>query len=175
MSRRWASTSRRTLADGNIGIGGDPAALLRRVGELLARGGHALVEVQPPGVPLRRENVRLRRDDSAGAWFPWAYVGADQIGEVARSAGLILEETWSASGRWFAALACQAPAIPSMAPFTTGALAPGADDAGPAAYGDTGTEPAYAGTAAGGDRADLAAEGHLAVLTIDYRMPETCP
>jgi SAM-dependent methyltransferase len=173
---RWMTV---LLADGNIGIGGDPAALLRRVGQLLARGGHALVEVQPPGVPLRCENFRLRRDDSAGAWFPWAYVGADQIGEVARSAGLILEETWSASGRWFAALACQAPAIPAMAPFTAGALAPGADDAG-AAYRDTGTEPAYADTAyadtaAGDDRADLAAEGHLAVLTIDYRMPETCP
>lgn len=172
---RWMTV---LLADGNIGIGGDPAALLRRVGELLAHGGHALIEVQPPGVPLRCENVRLRRDDSAGAWFPWAYVGADQIGEVARSAGLILEETWSASGRWFAALACQAPAIPSMAPFTAGALAPGADDAGAVygdEYGDTGTEPAYADTAAGDGRADLAAEGHLAVLTIDYRMPETCP
>ena len=115
---RWMTI---LLADGNIGIGGDPAALLRRVGELLARGGHALVEVQPPGVPLRCENVRLRREGSAGAWFPWAYVGADQIGDVARSAGLILEETWTASGRWFAALACEAPAVPSLIPFARGA------------------------------------------------------
>ena len=47
---RWMTV---LLADGNIGIGGDPAALLRRVGELLAPGGHAFVEVQPPGRPLR--------------------------------------------------------------------------------------------------------------------------
>ncbi len=48
------------LADGTIGIGGDPAALLQRVAELLAPLGRALVEVQPPGRELRRERVRLR-------------------------------------------------------------------------------------------------------------------
>lgn len=159
---RWMTV---LLADGNIGIGGDPAALLRRVGELLARGGHALVEVQAPGAPLRCENVRLRREGSAGAWFPWAYVGADQIGDVARSAGLILEETWTASGRWFAALACEAPAVPSLITFAAGALAPGAGS----------PEAAYADTGAGHEPAGLAAEGPLAVLTIHYRMRETRP
>ena len=173
---RWMTV---LLADGNIGIGGDPAALLQRVSELLARGGHALVEVQPPGVPLRCENVRLRREGSAGAWFPWAYVGADQIGDVARSAGLTLEETWTASGRWFAALGCQAPAVPSVVTFTAGALAPGADTA-EAAYSGTGAGYAgkyagkYAGTA-GDEPADIAAEEQVAVLTIDYRMRQTGP
>ena len=159
---RWMTV---LLADGNIGIGGDPAALLRRVGELLARGGHALVEVQPPGVPLRCENVRLRREGSAGAWFPWAYVGADQIGDVARSAGLILEETWTSSGRWFAGLACEAPAVPSLITFAAGALALGADS----------PEEAYADTSAGDEPGDLVAEGQLAVLTIHYRTRGTCP
>jgi SAM-dependent methyltransferase len=98
---RWKTV---LLADGNIGIGGDPAALLQRVSELLAPGGQALVEVQPPGVPLRLERVRLRRADTTGAWFPWAYVGADQIGGIARDGGLVLRETWTANGRWFAAL-----------------------------------------------------------------------
>ena len=37
------------LADGNIGIGGNPAALLRRVRELLRPGGAAYVEVGAPG------------------------------------------------------------------------------------------------------------------------------
>ena len=37
------------LADGNIGIGGDPFALLRRVAALLGVGGTALVEVAAPG------------------------------------------------------------------------------------------------------------------------------
>jgi SAM-dependent methyltransferase len=167
---RWMTV---LLADGNIGIGGDPSALLRRVSELLARGGHALVEVQPPGVPLRRENVRLRREGSAGAWFPWAYVGADQIGDVACSAGLILEETWTANGRWFAALGCQAPAVPSVVTFTAGALAPGADTAEAACPGP-GSGATYAGTTED-EPADLAAEGQLTVLTIHYRMPGTRP
>lgn len=98
---RWVTI---LLADGNIGIGGNPAALLQRVNELLAPGGHALVEVQPPGVPLRCEHVRLRREGITGAWFPWAYVGADQIDGIARSAGLAPTQTWAASGRWFAEL-----------------------------------------------------------------------
>jgi SAM-dependent methyltransferase len=98
---RWMTV---LLADGNIGIGGDPVALLRRVGELLTPLGHALVEVAPPGAGLRREEVRLCHGDQASAWFPWAYVGMDQIGELAGDAGLTLTETWSTNGRWFAVL-----------------------------------------------------------------------
>jgi SAM-dependent methyltransferase len=96
---RWMTV---LLADGNIGIGGDPAALLRRAGELLAPEGRALVELEPPGAPLRREHVRLCHAGLAGSWFPWAYVGADQITEVARDAGLGEIETWTVDGRWFA-------------------------------------------------------------------------
>jgi SAM-dependent methyltransferase len=98
---RWMTV---LLADGNIGIGGDPAALLRRIGELLTPAGQAIVEVQPPGSPLRQEKVRLRHAGLVSSWFPWAYVGADQIGEVADEAGLSMEESWSAENRWFAAL-----------------------------------------------------------------------
>jgi SAM-dependent methyltransferase len=39
------------LADGNIGIGGDPARLLRRCRELLAPNGLVHVELAPPGTP----------------------------------------------------------------------------------------------------------------------------
>ncbi len=98
---RWTTV---VLADGNIGIGGDPAALLRRIAELLGPVGQALVEVQPPGAPLRRERVRLRAAGKIGAWFPWAYVGADQIAEVAATAGLAAGESWTAHGRWFSSL-----------------------------------------------------------------------
>jgi hypothetical protein len=98
---RWMTV---LLADGNIGIGGDPVALLRRVTELLTPLGQALVEVQPPGTALRREQVRLRHGGQTSAWFPWAYVGVDQIAETARSAGLAAAETWSADGRWFTSL-----------------------------------------------------------------------
>jgi SAM-dependent methyltransferase len=95
---RWMTV---LLADGNIGIGGDPAALLRRMAELLAPLGQAIVEVQPPGADLRREQVRLRHGTQAGEWFPWAYVGVDQIGDIAAEAGLAPAETWTSDGRWF--------------------------------------------------------------------------
>lgn len=98
---RWMTV---LLADGNIGIGGDPVALLRRVSELLTPLGRALVEVQPPGAELRREDVRLRHGDQTSAWFPWAYVGMDQIAGLAEAAGLALAETWVAHGRWFTVL-----------------------------------------------------------------------
>jgi SAM-dependent methyltransferase len=91
---RWRTV---LLADGAIGIGGDPAALLRRISDLLGPQGHALVEVQPPGA-----------DDAAGQWaragLDWVSVDADQIEDLARGAGMELRELWSASGRWFAAL-----------------------------------------------------------------------
>lgn len=98
---RWMTV---LLADGNIGIGGDPAALLRRIAELITPRGQALVEVQPPGTAFSRERVRLRHGDQAGPWFDWAYVGADQIAELAADAGLAMSDTWTACGRWFGVL-----------------------------------------------------------------------
>jgi SAM-dependent methyltransferase len=102
---RWSSV---LLADGTVGIGGDPAALLRRVAELLAPDGRALVEVQPPGRELRRDRVRVRHqcghEHETGDWFPWAQVGADQLPGIAAEAGLRAAETWSSGGRWFTTL-----------------------------------------------------------------------
>jgi SAM-dependent methyltransferase len=98
---RWMSV---LLADGNIGIGGDPAALLRRMAELLAPLGQAIVEVQQPGAKLRCERVRLRQGTEAGDWFPWAYVGVDQVAAIAAEAGFSPAETWSCDGRWFMTL-----------------------------------------------------------------------
>jgi hypothetical protein len=98
---RWMTV---LLADGNIGIGGDPVALLRRVTELLTPLGQALVEVQPPGTEMRSEQVRLCNGGKTSSWFPWAYVGVDQIAEIAKSADLSTAETWFADGRWFTSL-----------------------------------------------------------------------
>jgi hypothetical protein len=58
-------------------------------------------------------------------------VGADQIGDVARSAGLVLRETWTADGRWFADLGCE-PSAPAIADTWTGEY-PVAAPAAPAA------------------------------------------
>jgi SAM-dependent methyltransferase len=98
---RWVTV---LLADGSIGIGGNPSVLLRRVTELLTPAGQALVEVKPPGEPLRQERIRFRHGELTGSWCPWAYVGADQISGIAEDAGLIAVQTWSAEGRWFAVL-----------------------------------------------------------------------
>lgn len=61
------------LADGNIGIGGDPAALLRRTVSLLRPDGTVLVELAPAG-DLWCGEARLRggRRD-ASPWFPWRW------------------------------------------------------------------------------------------------------
>ncbi len=37
-------------------------------------------------------------------WFPWAYVGADHITDVANDAGLGEVEIWTVDGRWFASV-----------------------------------------------------------------------
>jgi SAM-dependent methyltransferase len=99
---RWATV---LLADGNIGIGGDPVALLRRARQLLGGDGSVLAEVSPPGAGMRREQVRLRTAAGPGPWFPWAWVGADQVGPLAAAAGLRVTQSWTDAGRWFAMLA----------------------------------------------------------------------
>ncbi|MFC4912330.1 methyltransferase domain-containing protein [Actinomadura gamaensis] len=88
------------LADGNIGIGGDPSALLRRLAQLLAPEGRILAEVNAPGVPSRREHVRLRHGETVGPWFPWAQVAADDLPQC----GLTVSERWEEATRCFVAL-----------------------------------------------------------------------
>jgi len=98
---RWGSA---LLLDGNVGIGGRPALLLRRLAQVVAPGGRVLVELEAPGVPTRRERLRLESGEVASDWFRWAHVGVDGIAAVAGSAGLEVRETWERAGRWFAVL-----------------------------------------------------------------------
>ena len=93
------------LADGNIGIGGDPVRLLARCRELIGPDGRVLVELDPPGTGLRADRVRLERGSERGSWFAWAHVGADAVARPAAEAGLRAEETWERAGRSFAVLA----------------------------------------------------------------------
>jgi SAM-dependent methyltransferase len=92
------------LADGNIGIGGHPAALLSRARELVRPGGEVVAEVARPGVTSRVDRVRLRRGDTVGDWFAWAVVSADDIARLARSAGFAVADCREERGRWFACL-----------------------------------------------------------------------
>ncbi len=91
------------LADGNIGIGGDPLRLLRRASDLIAGGGTVLVELDPPGRGIRRDRVRLRPDDD-GSWFIWAWVGADAITGLATQSAMRVAWTTRNGHRWFACL-----------------------------------------------------------------------
>jgi SAM-dependent methyltransferase len=98
---RWRTA---LLLDGNVGIGGSPALLLRRTRELLAAGGIALVEVDGPGAATVRTRVRIEAHDVVSEWFAWARVGLDGIGPLAERAGLAHEDTLAAGGRWIALL-----------------------------------------------------------------------
>ncbi|MGH3862866.1 methyltransferase domain-containing protein [Actinokineospora sp.] len=92
------------LADGNIGIGGDPVRLPRRLRQLPASGGSALIEAQRPGIGLRPSRARLARRTRTGPWFDWAMLGADAVPAAARVAGF--EVGWLAhqGERWFTEL-----------------------------------------------------------------------
>jgi SAM-dependent methyltransferase len=92
------------LLDGNIGIGGDPAALLRRTRDLLRPGGGALVELDPPGSPTTRLRVRLEAPGAVSEWFAWARVGADGLAPLALAAGLAPDGMLAIGRRWFAHL-----------------------------------------------------------------------
>jgi SAM-dependent methyltransferase len=93
------------LMDGNIGIGGAPARLLRRAAELLAPTGRVLVEVEGPGGLTGSQQVRLETDGRVGRWFPWAWVSHDELAPLAHDSGLRVERTWNEGGRWFGVLA----------------------------------------------------------------------
>jgi SAM-dependent methyltransferase len=92
------------LLDGNIGIGGDPVALLRRTCELLGGAKRVIVELFES--PLAGSfTARVEHDAGVGPWFRWAVVTPACIGDVAAAAGLAVDDVWvSMSGRWFALL-----------------------------------------------------------------------
>ena len=99
----WATA---LLLDGNLGIGGDPRALLRRVRSLLAPDGRVLVEPDPPGaLTAGAQRARLVGPEGPSQWFAWARVPADRLWLTARDSGLLVEESWRVDGRWFARLA----------------------------------------------------------------------
>ena len=99
---RWQTL---LLADGNVGIGGDPLELLRRCRQLLSPEGWALVEVDPDEHMDVRTRVTLtgplgRRSSP----IPWALVGATALVRYAAQAGLLAVEDWRGDGRAFVTL-----------------------------------------------------------------------
>jgi len=97
--------SRVLLADGNIGIGGEPVRVLRRAGELLRPGGLAVVEIDRPGTGVTHADLRFQTENAVGEWFRWARVGVDTIADVAAGAGMTLLEVAEVAGRFIATIA----------------------------------------------------------------------
>jgi SAM-dependent methyltransferase len=98
---RWGSA---LLADGNVGIGGDPVALLARLRGLLDPRGRVVAEVAPPGVALRTVWVALECDGTRSRPFRWAVVGVDDIAALADAAGFGATRCSHHQGRWCAVL-----------------------------------------------------------------------
>ncbi|MDI2132602.1 class I SAM-dependent methyltransferase [Yinghuangia seranimata] len=100
---RWSSA---LLADGNIGIGGDPEALLTRTAALLRRDGVLLVETDPRN-PDRSERFAARVEDAAGhrgTPFRWAALGLHALERLAPTCGFKTTGTWHTDDRAFAEL-----------------------------------------------------------------------
>jgi SAM-dependent methyltransferase len=93
------------LLDGNIGIGGDPTALLARCAEVIAPSGSVVVETAPDADADEFYDARIVDDRGlASATFPWAEVGGRALPAHARRAGLEVAQTWSVDSRAFCRL-----------------------------------------------------------------------
>jgi len=99
---RWGSA---VLADGNVGIGGEPLRLLSRLRRVVRPGGTIALEVDGRIKGVRHGQARVERDDEVGGWFPWAVVGVDALPALARATGLVHRGTRRVDGRPFGLLA----------------------------------------------------------------------
>ncbi len=101
---REGSWQHALLADGNIGIGGDPIRLLVRCRELLAPTGTVLLDLQGTGAHLRTDRVRLLAGDLASDWFHWSSLPTGALPAIAAATGFSVREVWRSAGRWQAEL-----------------------------------------------------------------------
>ncbi|MET8682853.1 methyltransferase domain-containing protein [Streptomyces sp. NPDC004732] len=101
---RWGTA---LLLDGNVGIGGDPSALLDRTAELLEPGGLLIAETAPVDIDERVDVRLVPATDLHGlseSPFPWARLGTPALLRYAGRAGWRAAGQWSAGGRCFVAL-----------------------------------------------------------------------
>jgi len=98
------------LLDGNVGIGGCPPRLLRRLRSLLCADGQILVELEAPGAPSHETRVRIEDNGEMSEWLPWARVSTSGIDEIANQSALSVMRLWSCGERWFSLLARAADA-----------------------------------------------------------------
>jgi SAM-dependent methyltransferase len=93
------------LLDGNIGIGGDPTALLTRCREVVRAAGEVIVETHEDHWRNRAyEGAVAGLDGTLSDTFPWAELGRAALGTHARAAGMRIARSWASSGRHFSRL-----------------------------------------------------------------------
>ncbi|MEU0008737.1 class I SAM-dependent methyltransferase [Streptomyces sp. NPDC006314] len=116
---RWDTV---LLMDGNIGIGGDPAALLERVAGLLRPGGLLIAETVPVDVD-ERARVQVvdvvNSSSGTGTPFPWARLGTPALLRYAGRAGLRAVTQWETGGRRFAVLPARSTSSSAEPPKST--------------------------------------------------------
>ncbi|HEV2798004.1 MAG TPA: methyltransferase domain-containing protein [Nocardioides sp.] len=98
---RWHTA---LLADGNIGIGGDPVRLLQRARTLLVPGGRVVVELDGPGTAGVSCWASLEASDRRSRPFRWATLGVDDVHRVAAAAGFDVLRVRRLGDRWVAVL-----------------------------------------------------------------------
>ena len=98
---RWQTV---LLADGNVGLGGDPERILRRAGELLRRGGRCIAEFDSATTGINVSWVRLESQETIGPWFRWASVGIDCVPALAAGVGLAVADVHPIGQRVVASL-----------------------------------------------------------------------
>lgn len=99
---RWHTV---LLADGNVGLGGDPKKVLRRAAELLHRDGQCVVEFDMATTGIDVGWVRLESLRTIGPWFRWASVGIDSVPVLAAEVGLAVAGIHRIGSRVVASLA----------------------------------------------------------------------
>lgn len=92
------------LIDGNIGIGGNPVRTLQRAAELLAHSGTVVVEIESPATTLCHEMLRWETEHHLGHWFPWSRVGSSSLGDIAQTAGFVVNDVVDIHDRVMAVL-----------------------------------------------------------------------
>ncbi|WP_309504531.1 MULTISPECIES: class I SAM-dependent methyltransferase [Nocardioides] len=101
---RWGTA---LLADGNLGIGGDPVALLGRLRTLLDPRGRVVAEVAEPGTEAVRDYAAVEHGGATQV-VPWAVVGMDGIDAIVDRAGFAVVDRLECCSRWCVVLAAAA-------------------------------------------------------------------
>lgn len=92
------------LIDGNIGIGGDPQALLERCASLVDKEvGRVIIETHPdPTYDRMFDGILIDDLERQSLPFPWAEIGGLTLRSYAARAQLRLASEWTMGGRSFA-------------------------------------------------------------------------